>query len=85
MRSAKMLALVSAPFLLRLAFAPTKARALFEREQPREKTQGAFQASTQARRWLMLDNLDLRSATACDREQLLIGQRCDGDVVIVLH
>ena len=32
----------------------------------------------------MLDNLDLRSATACDREQLLMGQRCDGDVVIVL-
>ncbi|MGC1319609.1 MAG: hypothetical protein WA866_23630, partial [Pseudolabrys sp.] len=43
------------------------------------------QASTQARHWLMLDDLDLRSATACDREQLLIGQRCDGDVVIVLH
>ena len=41
--------------------------------------------SIQARRWLMLDNLDLRSATACDREQLLIGQRCDGDVVIVPH
>jgi hypothetical protein len=30
----------------------------------------------------MLDNLDLKRGAG--REQLLIGQRCDGDVVIVL-